>query len=55
MNFGICCSNILPVVTPLPDNTEDPTTENTQVNDLINNYKNHFIIDHRCLSKFIFL
>ncbi|KAK9307306.1 hypothetical protein QLX08_002321 [Tetragonisca angustula] len=30
MNFGICCSNILPVVTPLPDNTEDPTIENTQ-------------------------
>ncbi|KAF3420870.1 hypothetical protein E2986_00998 [Frieseomelitta varia] len=30
MNFGICCSNILPVVTPLPDNTQDPTIENTQ-------------------------
>ncbi|OAD59342.1 Serine proteinase stubble [Eufriesea mexicana] len=29
-NFGICCSNILPVVTPPSDNTEDPTIDNTQ-------------------------
>lgn len=30
MNFGICCSNILPVVTPQSDN--DSTIENNQVN-----------------------
>ncbi|XP_033356794.1 proclotting enzyme-like [Bombus vosnesenskii] len=29
-NFGICCSNILPVVTPPSDNNEDPTIENAQ-------------------------
>ncbi|KOX77111.1 Serine proteinase stubble [Melipona quadrifasciata] len=39
MNFGICCSNILPVVTPLPDNTEDPIIENTQT---INAYANSY-------------
>ncbi|XP_076764986.1 proclotting enzyme [Xylocopa sonorina] len=29
-NFGICCSNILPVVTPPLDNADDPIIEDTQ-------------------------
>ncbi|XP_017879850.1 proclotting enzyme-like [Ceratina calcarata] len=29
-SFGICCSNILPVVTPSPDSTEGPIVEDTQ-------------------------
>ncbi|KAL0127867.1 hypothetical protein PUN28_003247 [Cardiocondyla obscurior] len=32
-SFGICCSNLHPFVTPDPDNCDNPTVENPQVED----------------------